>query len=853
MKRDIKYSENLPDPLQPEQLRWRCPEEIFPFKCTKDFTAKTGIIGQPRAIHAIKTGLEIKSPGYNIFVSGLTGTGRSSTVQEILKELDRRHNIPDDKLYVNNFKEPDLPRLLRLPAGQGREFREDMQTLIGLFHKHLPGIFESKAYKKKIEALTELYRKQEMEIFQNFEKTVSSKGFTVVQIQMGNVTRPDLMPSVEGKPTPFDELDKLAEEGKFDPKNLDKLKKQYGKLRVNLEKILTRGRDLERRFRKEVEKNVREFGLPYIEELLKDLREKYVGESVKEYFDEIRDYTLNEIHIFLKKEEQSPQAALQLGSPPEKADPFKLYRVNLIVDNSHRTKTPAIVETAPNYKNLFGTIEKVVDRRGNWASDFMNIKAGSVLKAEGGYLVINLLEAISEPFVWKTLKRTLKYGQLEIESPEAHIMLGQTALKPQPVKLDLKVVLIGDKQHYLMLFNHDEDFKKIFKISADFNDKMDRTNKNILDYACFVKRITDNENLPAFDRSAVAAVVEESIRMADRQDKLSSRFSDVADLIREAGFWARPKKKKLVTRAHIEKAVEEQIYRRGLIEERLQEYIKDGLILIDTAGKKIGQINGLAVYDYGEYSFGKPAKITATVSLGKAGIINIEREAELSGKIHDKGIQILTGFLRNRFAQDKPLALSASICFEQSYGGIDGDSASSTELYLLLSTLAGIPIRQDIAVTGSVNQKGEIQPIGGVNQKIEGFYDVCKLKRLNGKQGVVIPHQNAKDLQLRQDVVDAVAKGKFHIWAVHSIDEGLEILTGVEAGKKKRSGKWESGTINALVDARLRELALGIQKFFDSNNKKLAPKGDRPPKGPPVPPPPPKQPTRKDEDEGGHD
>jgi len=494
-----------------------------------------------------------------------------------------------------------------------------------------------------------------------------------------------------------------------------------------------------------------------------------------------------------------------------------------------------------------------VDRSGNWTSDFTNIKAGSVLRADGGFLVINLLEAITEPFVWQTLKRTLKYGQLQIEPAESLAVFGQSALKPEPIVLDLKVVLIGDKRHYLMLYNNDDEFKKIFKISADFSGSMDRSKRHIMEYAGFIHRLTKQEDIMPMTPSGVAAVIEESIRIADHQDKLSARFSDVADLIREAGYWAESNRKTRIERVHVEKAVSDQIYRKQMIEEQVQEYITKGVIMIDTSGKKVGRINGLAVYGYGEYSFGKPARISATISLGKSGIVNIEREADLSGKIHDKGIQILAGFLRKRFAQDKPLALTTSICFEQSYGGIDGDSASSTELYLILATLANLPIRQDIAVTGSVNQHGEIQPIGGANEKIEGFYDLCKHRRLTGSQGVIIPHQNVKDLQLRQDVVDAVKNGKFNIWPVKTIDQGLEILTGVKSGKQRSNGKWETGTINFMANEKLEELALGIQKFYAAHEPKEKTPPGRPEKGAPVPPPPPKQPTRKDEDEGGSD
>ncbi len=848
---DFKKIKKIPKEVPVKNLRWRCPESYFKFKTTDDLRNRFKIIGQPRAIHAIQTGLDIDHPGYNIFVTGLTGTGRSTTVKQILKRLDKVREVPDDKLYVNNFKDPDQPRLIRLPAGGGREFKKEMMLLVDHFQDHLPSIFESDDYKKKIEEVTDTFRLKQRSIFQKFEEKMTGAGFAVVQIQMGSITRPDIMPVVETSPMPFEEIEKLVHEEKFSPETLRNLRQKYGKYRQDLDKMLSRGRTLEKKLREEIEKVVEEFVAPYVECYVDDIRQHHKDNAaVNEYLDEIFDYTLSEIGIFIQSEERAKKMAAVIGTPQ---DPFRGYEVNLLVDNSRGKRAPVVIEKAPNFKNLFGTIEKVVDRSGNWTSDFMNIKGGSVLRADGGFLVINLLESISEPYVWRTLKRTLKYGQLQIEPAEALTFFGQSALKPEPVTLNLKVVLIGDKQHYLMLFNQDEDFKKIFKISADFTDQMDRTKKHILDYSGFINQLTREEKIQPLTPSGVAAVIEESIRMADRQDKLSARFSDVADLIREAGHWAKDNGSKTIERKDVEKALREQVYRKQMIEDRMQEYITNGVIMVDTSGAKKGQINGLAVYGYGEYAFGKPSKITATVSLGKSGIINIEREAELSGKIHDKGIQILSGFLRARFAQDKPLALTASICFEQSYGGIDGDSASSTELYLILASLAGLPLRQDIAVTGSVNQHGEIQPIGGANQKIEGFFEICKHRRLTGTQGVIIPHQNVQDLQLKPDVVEAVEQGKFHIWAVKTVEDGLEILTGVKAGKRQRNGKWEKGTLFAKADDRLQELALGIQKFYAAHETKSGGKGGRPDKNKQIPPPPPKQPTRSDDREGGSD
>jgi len=585
-----------------------------------------------------------------------------------------------------------------------------------------------------------------------------------------------------------------------------------------------------------------------VETHIDDLREKYDDPKVNEYLDEIRDYTLDHIHIFKKKEESQQKAPFPIPGSTRPSDPFKFYRVNLLVNNARCKKPPVVIETSPSYKNLFGTIEKEVEPNGTWTSDFMNIKSGSLLRADGGVLVLNLLESVSEPYVWKTLKRTLKYSQLEIEAPEA-VFFGHSALKPEPIELNIKVVLIGDKQHYILLYNYDDNFKKIFKISADFTDEMPRNKQNILDYSSFLARLAQRENMRPFSASGVAAIIEESLRITGRQGKLSARFSDVADLAREANYWSETMDSERIGREHINRAMSEQKKRRSLIEERLQEYIKDGILMIDTSGKKKGQINGLAVYNYGEYMFGKPARITSAISLGQSGVINIEREAELSGKIHDKGIAILTGFMRDHFAQDKPLAFSASICFEQSYGGVDGDSASSTELYLLLASLADVPIRQDIAVTGSVNQLGEIQPIGGVNEKIEGFFEVCKMRRLTGNQGVIIPHQNATDLQLNPEVIKAVKDGKFHVYPVKRIEEGLEILTGYKAGARRSNGKWEADTLMRRVDERLQELALGVEKFYSDNKKSQKIPCDRPSKQPPCPPPDPRRPTRKKDEE----
>jgi ATP-dependent Lon protease len=477
------------------------------------------------------------------------------------------------------------------------------------------------------------------------------------------------------------------------------------------------------------------------------------------------------------------------------------------------------METNPNYINLFGSIESTMNRYGLLQTDFTKIKAGSFLKANGGYLIINALDALIEPGVWNTLKRTLRNQTLEIQNYMSIYLVSTSRLKPQPIRIDVKVVMIGDSYIYNLLYYLDTDFKKIFKIKAEFDSEMNKDKKTIMDYTAFIKKITTDDNLQPFDREGIAAIIEYSTRIAGRQKKLSTRFNIIADVIRESSYFSKQDNKKVVSRSHVDKAIVERFERTGLIEDKIQEMIEEGTIMIDTKGSVMGQVNGLSVYQMGGYAFGKPTRITATTAVGRAGVINIEREADMSGRTHNKGVLILGGYLRGKYAQNKPFSLSASLAFEQSYSGVDGDSASSTEVYAILSSLSKIPLRQDIAVTGSLNQKGEIQPIGGVNEKIEGFFEVCKSMGLTGEQGVIIPHQNVQNLMLRQDVVEAVEKSQFHIYPVKSIDQGIEILTGVKAGKMRKDGSFEEGTVNYMVDEEMQRLAKSWKTFTASPEK----------------------------------
>jgi ATP-dependent Lon protease len=478
-----------------------------------------------------------------------------------------------------------------------------------------------------------------------------------------------------------------------------------------------------------------------------------------------------------------------------------------------------IIESNPTYRNVFGSIERIVDRSGVWRTDFSKIKVGSFIKGHGGYLVVEFLDAIQEPGVWQTLKRSLRTQKVEIQTYDPFYLFTTSGMKPEPIDVDTKVVLISDLYLYFLALSYDQDVKKIFKVRADFDTSMDKTDDSILQFAKFIKTKQEKEQLKPFDRTAVAALVEHAVRMTGRQEKISTSFPAITDLLLEADYWATRGKASTIDGDHIDKAIEARIYRLSMIEEHIQEMIDRGTLMIDAAGEVVGQVNGLSVYGMGDYMFGKPTRITASTSMGRAGIINIEREADLSGSTHNKGILILGGYLRKKYAQDKPLTISASIAFEQSYGGVDGDSASSTEIYALLSSLSGVPIKQSIAVTGSVNQKGEIQAIGGVNHKIEGYYDCCRHIGLNGNQGVMIPESNVKDLMLRKDVVDAIAKNKFRVWAVKTIDEGIEILTGKKAGVLQKDNTYPKDTINDLVDKRLKSLAEGLKSFGEEDQK----------------------------------
>jgi ATP-dependent Lon protease len=714
-----KYKE-----VPPEKLRWQCNPKSLAFKTTDELEISECIIGQERALKAIKLGLAVKSPGYNIYAAGLTGTGKSSTIKFILEQIDTKGPIPDDIFYVYNFSHPEMPKVLLLPAGNGVSFANDMDELINSLKKALPKIFESNEYKKRSkEVLTDI-ESHMANLYERLGEKFKKEGFTMVNVQIGTLTVPELRPVVNDKDIPLDKLQECVTKGEISKEEFKRIEKKYETLQEEMESIVRDSRQMERKIQKAVSDLKRQFCSSAVKGLIKELKEKYHNESVNEYLVDVENAVLQNLERFNLEEDKKHQLLLP-GALILDKDKFLEFKVNVVVDNSKLERVPVITETAPNYKNLFGTIERITDRSGIWTTDFTKIRAGSLLKANGGYLVLNLIDTLIEPGVWSALKRTLKNRKLDIQSYDPFNLFSSSAMKPEPVDVDVKVVIVGDSYLYQLLYFYDEDFKKIFKVKADFDTVMSKDEAAINHYSIFVKKICDNEKLMSFTNSGVAEVIEHGVRLAGRQNKISTKFSDIADLLRESQYWAKEDKANVIDGKHVNKAIDEKIYLSRMVEDKIQEMIEEGVLMIDIKGGKSGQVNGLSIYDLGDYSFGRPSKITAQVSMGRAGIINIEREADLSGKTHNKGVLIIGGYFRGKYAQDKPLSMSASLAFEQSYSGVDGDSASSTEIFAILSELSGLPLRQDIGVTGSVNQKGEIQPIGGVNQKIEGFFEVC--------------------------------------------------------------------------------------------------------------------------------
>ena len=807
--------------LPPEKLRWRCDPSSIPFATTAEAEPVKELLGQERAYRALKMGVELNAPGFNIFVCGLAGTSRGGTITHLIDQIHPPTKPSLDRCYVNNFKGPDRPRLLALPRGQANGFKKDMQSGIEFLRRRIPQVFEGEPFQRQKGRIVDRFTVREKELMDDFTRRIAREQFALGHMQVGAVALPEIFPVLEGQMVPIEDIPKMVHEGKLETVVAEDLERKYEQFRQEFTVVYRKTLTLSRELASELSYLEQEAASVLVDGFIEELKEKYSGNLLAEYLEEVRHSILDNLEPFKEREgEEEPGGApqpLQEGgskSGSGERDPFRVYGVNVILAHSDDDASPVIFETTPTYSNLFGTIQRSYDSRGGWNSDFMDLRPGSVLRADGGFLVMYAYDALTEAGVWRTLKRMLNHAKLEIQPLEMFFPFGNSALKPEPIDIDVKIILIGDRHMYEVLYEYEEDFRKIFKVRVEFDEEMVMSDAVVRNYGARLRQLSEQENLGPFDRSAVAGMLEYGVRLAGRRNKVTARFPDLADLAREAAYIARQEGASPVSADHVRRAREARIERHNLTETKIREMIEEGSLLIETDGERAGQVNGLSVLEIGGYAFGKPVRITASAALGKSGLINVEREANLSGSFHDKGMQIIAGYLRSKFAQDKPLSLAASICFEQSYSGIDGDSASSTEIYALLSALSGLPIRQDIAVTGSVSQQGDIQPIGGVNQKIEGFFDVCRVKAgLTGRQGVMIPAENIEDLMLRDDVIEAVAAGKFHILPVTTLEEGIEILTGVKAGRRGPNGMFEPDTVYAQVDRRLHEMANTLKAF----------------------------------------
>lgn len=757
-----------------------------------------GIIGQEKAIKALQVGIEIKSPGYNIFVTGLSGTGKLSTIKKVLESITPLESDLSDYAYVNNFNDEDRPILLEFPKGKGAAFKKTMELAIKFMRENIPQFLENQQYLNKKKRLVDSYGNTQQKLYMQFEDKLQNDGFTLGQSQSTETPQPEILIERDKKLYYIQQLDELLSEKLIDKKEAIKLSKKYSSYKQELQIVLRKGIKLSQEFQTKLTDLEKEHTSTIVMAVLDEVKSNFQYPKVSEYLNMVAEDVLNNLDVFAERKD-----AKETPAPGIVVDYLKAYEVNVILDNSETKGAPVIIETYPTYNNIFGTIDKMSDGNGGWYSDFSKIKTGSLLRANNGYLILRAIDSFNEPGVWKTLKRVLLYGNLEIQDPGTYYQIATSMLKPEPIKINTKIIFIGNNEVYNMLSNYEDDFNKIFKIKAEFDYEMNRTDRTIIEFYHFIKYICKKESLLDFDLSAIEKIFQYSARYAGNKNKLTTRFAYIIDLMLESNFWAKNDGASEVSAKHIQEAYETTNDRHGLGNYKMTEMMKKGIVLIDTIGKRVGQINGLAVYGDGITSYGKPTRITASVSIGSGNIINVERESGLSGSSHNKGVLIISGFIREMFGKTIPLSFNASLVFEQGYGMIDGDSASIAEIAALLSCLSEIPINQQIAVTGSVNQKGDAQPIGGVNEKIEGFFDICKTMGLTGKQGVIIPTQNVDDLLLKDEVVEAVKSKRFYIYAVSNVSEALELLFGYKAGERLKSGSYEKETIFGKVEENL--------------------------------------------------
>jgi len=790
-------------PLSPEELRNTYDSTLVECKSTAELKPLDGIIGQDRALKALTFGLNIKESGFNIYVSGVHGTGRKAAVEKFLHEISRTRARGNDWIYVNNFHNPYEPNAIRLPSGMGIEFKDDMTAFIAEAKRVIPKIFESEDYVNRRDAALQSLENEKAKLFAQIDASAREKNFVIQPGPQGLLT----IPLKDGTPMEQETFLALPEEEQRE------YQKKREELTVEMRNTFRQLRELDQKGMETVEQLNRDVALGAMGHRVASLKDKYAHVAeVNAFIDAVQVDMVGNLPQFME-EVHPPQQPSPIPNPLLKELAFRKYEVNVIVDNSESKGAPIVFEQNPTYSNLFGKVEREF-QYGVVTTDFTMIRSGSIHKANGGFLVLPIEDLFRNPFVWDGLKSALKTGTIAIEEPAERMgYITTKSIKPESISLDLKVVLIGTPIINQILYTQDPDFSELFKVKADFDFAMERNEDNIRKYSAFVCTICEKYNLKHLDRSAMAKIIEYGSRLADDKTKLTTRFSLISDILREASYYATLEEEGMVEAKHITKAIDERTYRSSLIQEKIREYITRGVFLIDTEGEKVGQVNGLSVISLGDIEFGRPSRVTASIGVGKGGIMDIEREASMGGPSHTKGVLILSGYLAHKFAQDKPLSLNARLVFEQSYEGVDGDSASSTELYAILSALSEIPLKQNIAVTGSVNQRGEVQAIGGVNEKLEGFFEVCKAKGLSGTQGAMIPASNVQNLMLKEEIVEAAKAGKFRIYPVTTIDEGIEVLTGMKAGERLPDGTFEQGSVNYLVDKRLREMAVTYREY----------------------------------------
>lgn len=802
-------SDIRPEEVPAERLKAVCAPGRFKFRRTDEVSPLEGTIGQDRACAAIEFGLRIKTHGFNLYVAGPVGTGKNSTVRAFVSRFAKGEPVPPDICYLHNFADPGSPICVTLPPNKGCEFQRDMDELVRDCQREIPKAFEGEDYTREKERITSRFERRRDELLEQVKERAVERGFVIQRTPQGLV----YIPVKDGKPIAQEEYEGLPE-----PEQA-RIREQGKVVQAELNEAIAEIRRLEKETRREARRLDETTALFSVGHLIDELTRKYKEHPrVLEYLRAVKQDIVEHIEDF--RAPGRPTVQFMGVEVPGQGPSLERYRVNLLVDHSRTDGAPVVVEPNPTYHNLFGGIE-YQSRFGAMVTNFTLIRPGALHRANHGYLILQVKDLLSNPFSWDGLKRALKSRKIRIENLAEQLRtVPASTLKPEPIPLDLKVILVGEPVYYHLLHRYDEDFGKLFKVRADFDTVMDRTEENMDKYAAFVSARCREEGLKPFDPTGVAKLVEYGAWLAGDQEKLSTRFIEVANIVAEANYWAELDQAPVVGARHVQQAIDHKGYRSSLIEEKIRELIEQGTLLIDLTGKKVGQVNGLALLQVGDYAFGKPSRITARVYVGRAGVIDIERETELSGQIHSKGVLILSGYLHGKYGVDRPLGLSASLCFEQLYEEVEGDSASSAELYCLLSALSGLPIRQGIAVTGSVNQQGEIQPIGGVARKIEGFFDVCKLKGLAGDQGVIIPEQNVRNLMLKDEVVEAVKAKRFHIYPVKTVDQGIELLTGVRAGKLLKGGRYEPGSVNDRVAKRLSAMARALKGYEPAERAK---------------------------------